>query len=610
MDTGLAVGSKAEKVNGTSVWLASNVSQLVEGLPWLSNAQAGITSWKLTWRGLRIGIPAEEEKEEVVGEKDEEAAGDDDGDADYSDDSDEGDDSDDEEEEGDDDDDDEAEERELDERELIQGRHLITFIVDHEITAATFKTRVAAAVQNLAKPPVVGIVSRTNHRSFRESGISFPKTEIYALMGAYLLVDCWLEPRMVEVKDKAREKKERLQRQKEKQQRKKEEQQKAKEKKQRKKEGKHMRQEKGQTTNGMEQGKEEKKQKEKEKEQKKKGKEQAKKEKEQRETKQKEATLKDAQKKSSNAEKSKKDKPIKLVAKKHLLGRFYKVNDRDMWWSSSSTTTSDSSESCKYFDIHDADQGHGMCEHCNKQLLQRYQGLDAFCGRPECKSSKPPGLIDNIFKTFDPTYLSDPRGDSEVDYSDFQLLPQDPDDEDISKSTLKKLCGTRTINRTTGASNRKKGMGLDRLSTKACWQSYSCKICYRFNQRIYFNRLQCRHCAHVLYKQLPKMTLEELANTNWLNVTSHQDIKAKCWVRQGVIDEPIEHDLSDTQWASDYLCLRFDFLRTTSYSFLCRRSRRYVEEKDHWQISSRRCLTWFAQLRAQPWNTSLWNVES
>lgn len=80
--------------------------------------------------------------------------------------------------------------------ELIIGRTVMTFLADERSTDGTFQSRLEMAQDALANRTPIGIVVEKGHVSLRAYMDGFTsRNERYALMGAYVMVDCWVENR-------------------------------------------------------------------------------------------------------------------------------------------------------------------------------------------------------------------------------------------------------------------------------------------------------------------------------------------------------------------------------------------------------------------------------
>ncbi|KAK8029916.1 hypothetical protein PG993_011207 [Apiospora rasikravindrae] len=148
----------------------------------------------------------------------------------------------------------------------------------------------------------------------------------------------------------------------------------------------------------------------------------------------------------------------------------------------------------------DFDELAACCATCKEPLVSRYQGCPPICGTPRCATNATPSG-DN----------SQPTGDYNKEWLDTRhnlfippfstsLLPNLP--QFMNKQELVALHNVCTSR-------------IERIN----WNGWFCVRCLRLNQRVYWNRLECRKCGNSVPYGMPDFGLEELVPPGWRDIT-------------------------------------------------------------------------------------------
>ncbi|KAK6836620.1 hypothetical protein PG987_007115 [Apiospora arundinis] len=142
------------------------------------------------------------------------------------------------------------------------------------------------------------------------------------------------------------------------------------------------------------------------------------------------------------------------------------------------------------------------CNDCEGLLVLRYKDCPAICGSPECDTTKESSDSNTIpTGDYDEKYVSTPAEVGQIPPNSIALLPKEP--QPMSKEQVIDCFSNST-------------KSTDRIN----WEGWFCRICLRFNLRIYWNRLECRNCAAHYPYGMPNFRLDELVSPQWRNITT------------------------------------------------------------------------------------------
>ncbi|KAK7911954.1 hypothetical protein PG985_014435 [Apiospora marii] len=147
------------------------------------------------------------------------------------------------------------------------------------------------------------------------------------------------------------------------------------------------------------------------------------------------------------------------------------------------------------------DPNQGECETCKEALVVRYKNCPAICGYHLCKTTdNAPSRNLQPTHGYDEGYLAAREDMREVPESSLELLPDPP--QQLTKEDI--------VAQFAACKDRK-----DRVN----WKGWFCERCKRFNQRVFWNRLECRKCGHIFPYGMPDFSLEELGSEEWEHFT-------------------------------------------------------------------------------------------
>ena len=214
---------------------------------------------------------------------------------------------------------------------------------------------------------------------------------------------------------------------------------------------------------------------------------------------------------------------------KVLMARFQKVSREGVWWDAQETSDNQEPGSS-------SEEGTGTvtnptnliesrlshCHVCGQEMVARYQD-ELFCGRPECDSSKrPPDTKQRPKKrTYLKGYLAQRAPMNSLHAVDREYLP--PAAEQPTKEELMSMFN-------------------DEQCTRPAWSSYLCLHCGRFNQRRYWNRLQCRYCGDIVDVKLPDLSFEDVVDQKFLDLQNGADIPGMKVSNGAELLEPISNE--------------------------------------------------------------------
>lgn len=220
-------------------------------------------------------------------------------------------------------------------------------------------------------------------------------------------------------------------------------------------------------------------------------------------------------------------------------------------------------------------QDEGTCSECGGRLVRRFREGEVLCGRPTCPSNvykgtkekkgsrSNRGFVKASRKKKDAgdkggdngrgknsTPLRDPRDQylpaylesirnlptNDIDLSDFDLLPPAP--ARLTPAQFQAVAA--------GSGNQKG------------WRGYVCMVCGRFNRRVNWSYLKCRHCDNKLDIGYPNMQLEQLIDSAWLNVVDSKFIKDQFKIVPGFLESWEEVDLTSLGLQDRYFAFRFN----------------------------------------------------
>lgn len=214
------------------------------------------------------------------------------------------------------------------------------------------------------------------------------------------------------------------------------------------------------------------------------------------------------------------NKDKKVVWKKTVMSHFYKEDNEGIWWDESAPEGTEE------------EAGEEMiCDTCNRPMMRRYVEGAIFCGRLDCDSSDDEShyaTLRNQTRTYAPSFLN-----RELDMATFtepfELVPPIPSPPADKKAII----------------------ALVKKEQHPGWRGWVCPDCKRFNCRMSWLDYTYRNCGYLVVYNLPDMTLDELVDDFWLNVTTADDLIHKPGMKKSrnlASVHQVSHFPHDLEW--------------------------------------------------------------
>ncbi|KAK8112787.1 hypothetical protein PG984_013313 [Apiospora sp. TS-2023a] len=148
----------------------------------------------------------------------------------------------------------------------------------------------------------------------------------------------------------------------------------------------------------------------------------------------------------------------------------------------------------------------GDCGTCKEALVARYKNLPAGCGYYRCSTTNTKSEHNSQpADGYDEVYLATREDLTQVPKSSLQLLPDPP--RQLSKEDI-------------AAQFEASETRSDRIN----WEGWFCERCKRFNQRVFWNRFECRKCGYIFPYGMPDYSFEELSSEKWRGLTEGSSV--------------------------------------------------------------------------------------
>ncbi|KAK8041556.1 hypothetical protein PG994_014563 [Apiospora phragmitis] len=128
----------------------------------------------------------------------------------------------------------------------------------------------------------------------------------------------------------------------------------------------------------------------------------------------------------------------------------------------------------------------------------------AVCGYTLCKTTeKPSSNNTQPTESYDADYLATHHGTRNVCPISYGLLPDSP--KSLSEDDILSLYATHK--------------DADKRIKQINWEGFTCPQCIRINQRVHWNRLECRKCGQYYPYGMADFTFAELVSPEWRDCT-------------------------------------------------------------------------------------------